>query len=146
MKWAFRTRGGRTKKVRRLAGATGSARFGALSSSGQAVFGRSEYLRAVRSDLQGPLRRLTVNQPRPRPSRLRLHHQFSFRGLVLVEELERQCQDLVGVLVGLKITEFLLEVSQWHYCLGHGGRPTGAADFVEVLPYELTGVPRVSHA
>ena len=56
---------------------------------------------------------------------------------MLVEELERQCQDLAGMLVGLKVAELLFEVAQWHHRFGHGTMAAGAADLVEATPHEL---------
>jgi hypothetical protein len=65
-------------------------------------------------------------------------------GLVLVEELEGEAQDLVGELVGLQVAELLFEGANRHDGLRHGAMAAGAADVVEVLAHELTGVPRIA--
>ena len=67
------------------------------------------------------------------------HALTKFR-LMLVEELERELEHLVGELLGLQVAELLLERPERDDGLGHRAMAAGAADVVEVLPHELAGV------
>src|SRR6266850_4574152 len=70
--------------------------------------------------------------------------QALLRRLVLVQELERQRQDLAGELVGLQVAVLVTEPAQRHHGLCHRAMAAGAADVREVLPHELARVARVA--
>src|SRR5687767_204025 len=71
-------------------------------------------------------------------------YELARRGLVFMQEFQRQLQHAIGELVRLEIAKPLLELGQRHDCLGHRPVAAGTADAVEVLADELAGVLRIS--
>ena len=86
-----------------------------------------------------PLNRTLEPLELSEPLNLRLYKLLLTR-IVLVQELEREVEDLVRELIGLKIPELIAEGAQRHHGLGHRAMAACAADVVEVLPDELAGV------